>query len=87
MNETPGIQLSFTKLTDGTCNVFADVSPHRIGDLYLVAERVHFIVTKPFAQDDDRHTLFNVPYEMLKEFAESILKEKINVNTKTTQTN
>ncbi len=76
MNEAHGIQLSFTKLTDGTCNVFADMLPHHADDLCLVAEQVHFIVTKLFAQDDDKHTLFNVPYEVLKEFAEDILKEK-----------
>lgn len=73
-DELGTISLSFQKLEDGTCNVFADIFSAISNGPNLVAEQAHFISVKPFTQDDDRHTLLNVPYETLKKFAKEILE-------------
>lgn len=70
------IKLSFRKLADGTCNVFADIFSCCLKtDVQLTAERVKFVQVKPFVQDKDINTLFNIPYKNLKEFAKEILKK------------
>ena len=71
-----GMDLSFTKLNDGSCDVFADVL-----EVGLTAKRIEFVKCEPFQQDTPEHMLFNVPYETLKKFAQDILevdKEKID---------
>ena len=72
------IKLSFRKLVDGTCDIFADIFPCcSKTDVQLIAERVKFVQVKPFVQDKDINTLFNIPFENLKEFAKDILKEDV----------
>lgn len=74
-NKVHGIELSFSHLSDGTCNVFADIFSFN-GTPHLTAEQAHFVSVKLFTKDDDKHILLNVPYETLRKFAENILKEK-----------
>lgn len=69
-----GVELSFEKLKNGTCDVFADIFPLCSDGPFLTADQIKFIKVEPFEQGS--HRLFNIPYEDLKEFAESILKEK-----------
>ena len=70
------IKLSFEKLADETCNIFADIFPQHENDIGLVAERVKFVqVRKFYEQDKDINTLLNVSFKELKRFAEDILKD------------
>lgn len=67
------IKLSFTKLTDGTCDIFADIFPSEANIMPLIAERAKFIQVKLYEQTSSRDTLLNIPYEDLKGFAKDIL--------------
>lgn len=78
-NEIHKIELSFSKMEDGSCNVFADIFSFD-NILQLTAEQAHFVSVKLFTQDDNKHVLLNVPYETLKKFAKDILKENKNDN-------
>ena len=72
-DEVHKIELSFKKLEDGTCNVFADIFSFD-NVLQLTAEQAHFISVKLFNTDGNKHVLLNIPYEDLKKFAKNILK-------------
>lgn len=67
------IELSFEKLEDGTCNIFADIFQNEETMLVLTAERAKFVQVKLFAQTDNRDILLNVSYDDLKKFAKEIL--------------
>ncbi len=71
-NEVHKIELSFTKLKDGTCNIFADIFSFD-NILQLTAEQAHFVSVKLFNKDDDKHVLLNVPYKTLVNFSAKIL--------------
>ena len=74
-DEVHRVELSFTELEDGTCNVFADIFSFN-GILQLTAEQAHFVSAKLFSRDDNKNILLNVPYETLKAFAASILRKE-----------
>ena len=68
------VELSFRKLEDGTCNIFADI--FSLDNVYhLTAEQARFVSVKLYNTDGDKHVLLNVPYKNLKNFAENILKK------------
>ena len=64
------MSLSFVKLDDDSCDVFADIH-----DELMIAKRIEFDTVEPFQQDTSEHTLFNVPYETLVAFAKTILEK------------
>ena len=70
-----GIELSFKKLNDGTCDVFADIFPYHEGEIHLTADRVKFVPCKLFTQDREDNILFNISYEILEEFAKDVLRK------------
>ena len=71
-NEVHKIELSFARLDDGTCNIFADIFSFD-NILQLTAEQAHFVSVKLFDKDDNKHVLLNVPYETLIDFSGKIL--------------
>lgn len=73
--EVHRIELSFKKLKDGTCDIFADIySLNNV--LQLTAEQVKFTKVRLFSTDNTP-ALLNIPYETLKKFAEDVLNEKV----------
>jgi len=67
------INLSFLKLKDGTCNIFADIFLNKKNACILTAEQAKFVQVGLYKQTDSKHTLLNIPYEALREFAKDVL--------------
>ena len=77
MEQIHEIKLAFTKLEDGSCNVFVDKFTLNPEGQNFTAKRAEFefVPVELYEPDSGEKTFLNIPFEELKRFAEEVLKE------------